>query len=143
MNRLILFLFVLCSCAVNQPQNLGVHNKVLTNCPCSANCVNSFSTTIRHYIKPLPYHSKPELYQKLQKVIIERPRTEVVKQTDNYIHFTTSELFFGYKDDTELYFDENSKLLHFRSAARQGYSDHGANANRIHEIIDALEYPRN
>jgi len=41
-------------------------------------------------------------------------------------------------DDVEFTFDEENKLIHFRSASRLGYGDLEANRNRMNALIEAI-----
>ena len=58
----------------------------------------------------------------------------VKTENENYLHLIFSTSFFKFKDDVELYFDENTKKIHYRSESRLGYSDFGKNKARYEEL---------
>ena len=62
------------------------------------------------------------------------PRSQIVSSTNTYIHVEFTSLIFRFVDDVEFLFDDEKKLIHVRSASRVGYSDLGANRNRVEEI---------
>jgi uncharacterized protein (DUF1499 family) len=67
----------------------------------------------------------------LIQIFSEFPRTELVKEEEDYLHFEVRSFLFGYVDDVEFRFDEATKTIHFRSAARSGYYDFGVNRKRM------------
>lgn len=80
-----------------------------------------------------------ESKQRLQKLLLELPRTHLEKEEKNYLHFTFKSALLGFIDDVEFYFDEKMQLIHFRSASRTGYSDLGVNRKRMDQIISLYE----
>lgn len=42
-----------------------------------------------------------------------------------------------YHDDIEIYFDDSTKLIQYRSASRAGYSDMGLNRERYEKLVEA------
>ncbi len=102
----------------------------LGSCPNKPNCVSSFNDTNNsNYIKPLAI---TKLNFSLKD--LDLSKFNIIERTDKYIHMTHTSMIFRFIDDIELYFDEDAKLLHFRSASRVGYSDLGANRKRIESI---------
>lgn len=67
------------------------------------------------------------------------PRTEVISENSNYIYAEFTSLIMRYVDDVEFYFDEKTKLLHFRSASRLGTGDLGVNRKRIETLLKDLD----
>jgi len=51
-----------------------------------------------------------------------------------YLRATFQSRSFGFVDDVEFLFDEQSGRIDFRSASRVGYSDFGANLRRMEAI---------
>ena len=51
----------------------------------------------------------------LQPVLGAMPRTDVVEQSDGYLHATSRSAFFGFVDDLELYADQAHGLLQART----------------------------
>ncbi|MEH1951658.1 MAG: DUF1499 domain-containing protein [Nostoc sp.] len=119
--------------------SLGVDNGHLSSCPASDNCVVSQNADEKHAIDPIPYHVDRNAARKiLLKVIGVVPRTEIVEQTDNYIHALSKSRIFQFVDDVEFYLPPNESVIHLRSASRVGESDLGVNRRRAEQIRLAL-----
>jgi uncharacterized protein (DUF1499 family) len=118
---------------------VGISNGYLSNCPASPNCVVSLDADSKHAIEPITYHVDRDVARKtLLKVLTVVPRTEVLEQTDNYIHATSKSRIFKFVDDVEFYFPNDEKVIHLRSASRIGDSDLGVNRRRMEQIRLAL-----
>jgi uncharacterized protein (DUF1499 family) len=118
---------------------LGVDNGHLSSCPASDNCVVSQDGDSKHAIDPIAYHIDRDTARKtLLKTLSVVPRTEVIEQTDNYIHALSKSRIFKFIDDVEFYFPPNESVIHVRSAARVGESDLGVNRRRLEQIRLAL-----
>lgn len=110
------------------------HGK-LAPCPDSPNCVSSQSSDSSHFVEPLSYpDSRAEAKTRLLKIIESMPRTQIISNTHLYIHAEVTSLLFRFVDDVEFLFEEESALIHVRSASRIGYSDLGVNRKRIEAI---------
>ncbi|MDZ7994624.1 MAG: DUF1499 domain-containing protein [Nostoc sp. EfeVER01] len=119
--------------------SLGVENGHLSSCPASDNCVVSQNADAKHAIDPIPYHvDRNAAREILLKVIGVVPRTEIVEQTDNYIHALSKSRIFQFVDDVEFYLPPNESVIHLRSASRVGESDLGVNRRRAEQIRLAL-----
>jgi len=89
----------------------------------------------KHYIEPISYSgSKDEAYDKILKIVNSMKRTKILEQKDNYIHTMFTTALFRFKDDVEFLFDDNKKIIHFRSQSRMGGYDWNANRNRMEKI---------
>ena len=120
--------------------DLGVNNGHLSSCPASDNCVVSQNADSKHAIKPIPYHvDRNAAKETLLKVLTVVPRTEVVEQTNNYIHALSKSRIFKFVDDVEFYFPPDESVIHVRSASRVGESDLGVNRRRLEQIRLALQ----
>jgi uncharacterized protein (DUF1499 family) len=118
---------------------VGVSNGHLSNCPASNNCVVSLGADDKHAIDPIAYHvDRDKAREILLKVLTVVPRTEVIEQTDNYIHATSKSRIFKFVDDVEFYFPNDENIIHLRSASRIGESDLGVNRRRVEQIRLAL-----
>lgn len=118
---------------------LGVDNNHLSSCPASDNCVVSQNADAKHAIDPIAYHvDRDTAKQTLLKVLTVVPRTEVIEQTDSYIHALSKSRIFKFVDDVEFYFPTNESVIHLRSASRIGESDLGVNRRRVEQIRLAL-----
>ncbi len=139
---IVLTFFFLLHCTGTRPENLGVKDQKLTPCPESPNCVSSFannSDTI-HYFPAIPYSASLGTEKdKIKKICANLPRTNLVKETNDYLYYEFTSLLMRYVDDVEFYFDEKSKLIHVRSASRLGKGDMGVNRKRMQTIQAELE----
>jgi uncharacterized protein (DUF1499 family) len=119
---------------------LGVNNGYLSACPPSPNCVVSQNADPKHAVDPIPYHvSRDKAREILLKVLSVVPRTEVVEQTDSYIHALSKSRIFKFVDDVEFYLPADESVIHLRSASRIGESDLGVNRRRVEQIRLALK----
>jgi uncharacterized protein (DUF1499 family) len=129
----------LCNIPTTLAAGLGVSNAHLTSCPASPNCVVSQDGDPKHTIDPITYHiDRNAARETLLKVLTVVPRTEVVEQTDSYIHALSKSRIFGFVDDVEFYLPKDEDVIHLRSASRIGDSDLGVNRRRMEQIRLAL-----
>jgi len=113
-----------------RPDRLGVVSGELLPCPDTPNCVNTFGGAA-----PLEYAGDRNTAYSTMRTILENwPRTEVVRTDENYIHVEFRSRVFSFIDDGEFYFPPDEGVIHYRSAARTGRSDFGANASRALDI---------
>ncbi len=118
---------------------MGIDRGHLSSCPTSDNCVVSQDADSKHAIDPIPYHvDRDKARETLLKVLTVVPRTQVIEQTDNYIHALSKSRIFKFIDDVEFYFPPNESVIHLRSASRVGESDLGVNRRRLEQIRLAL-----
>lgn len=144
--RIVFVIFITLTSSVILPaatwadsSSLGVDYSHLTSCPSSPNCVVSQDPDADHAIEPITYHVDRDTARKtLLKVLTVVPRTEVIEQTDNYIHALSRSRIFKFVDDVEFYFPPNESVIHVRSASRVGQSDLGVNRRRLEQIRLAL-----
>jgi len=128
------------SALAKRPENLGVHNGRLADCPGSPNCVCTQATDPQHHIETIPFKGPPsEILKQIKAAVRTIPRTEVVTETENYIHAEATSLIFRFVDDVEFFVDKDAKLIHFRSASRVGHSDLGVNRSRMEKFRDAFQ----
>ncbi|MEM7593876.1 MAG: DUF1499 domain-containing protein [Cyanobacteria bacterium P01_A01_bin.83] len=119
---------------------IGLNNGQLSSCPSSPNCVVSQNGDEEHTIEPIAYQSDRAMAKEtLLKVLSVVPRTEVIDQTDDYIHTESTSRIFKFVDDAEFYFPEDQNVIHVRSASRVGESDLGVNRRRIEQIRLAMK----
>lgn len=110
----------------------------LAKCPDKPNCVSSFNDkSSKNYIEPLKVD---KLNFSLENV--DTKNFQLVKKEPNYLYLTDTSKIFGFIDDIELLYNEEERLIHFRSASRVGYSDMGKNRKRVEalksKIMEAL-----
>ena len=123
------------------PEDLGVINGKLAPCPDSPNCVSTQApqSDNAHYIAPVPFENTPgNTMNRIVQEVTRMPRTRIVKRDGNYLHAEFRSRIFGFVDDVEFYLDTETNLIHFRSAARKGYGDFGANRNRMEDLSELL-----
>ncbi len=122
------------SCAGQQPENLGVQNKQLADCPSKPNCVSSQAADEDHFTAPLTYQGdKIAAIKHLKNVLGSFENATIVLEKDNYLHVEFKSAVMGFVDDLEFYFP-GEKIIHLRSASRLGYSDFGVNAKRVNQL---------
>lgn len=123
------------SCSGTRPANVAEGHNRLAACPETPNCVSTQATDGIHAMKPLPYTSDTkEAMRVLIGVIRMMKRAEIVAQKENYLYAQFTSAFFRFVDDVEFSFNEERKIIHFRSASRLGKSDFGVNRKRMEEI---------
>jgi uncharacterized protein (DUF1499 family) len=107
----------------------------LPPCPDSPNCVSTQALDEKHRMDPIAYAGPmDQAKQRLLTVIASLKRTKILEDRGEYIHAVFTSQIFRFKDDVEFVFDDQNKLIHFRSASRVGYSDLGVNRKRMEEI---------
>ncbi len=116
-----------------RPDNLGVKDGKLADCPGTPNCVSSQSSKPQEKVEPLPAVS----IDRLRQVIEGMERTKIIEQTDNYLYAEFATKLMGFVDDVEFYHD--GAAIQVRSASRLGKSDLGLNRKRVEEIRSLLQ----
>ena len=110
----------------------------LPACPDKPNCVSTQATDDAHRAQPIPYTGGMEAAkQKLLGVLDGLPRTKRITDEGGYLHYTFKTWPIPFIDDVEFLFDDDAKLIHYRSASRVGHSDLGVNAKRMAKIVTA------
>ena len=122
-------------CSGARPTTLGVCEGKLAPCPKSPNCVSTQRTDDKHRIDPLVYTGPMgDARRRLLEIVRLTPRTSLVTQEEYYLHVEYRSKLFGFVDDVEFWFDDDNKVIHFRSASRMGYSDLGVNRKRMEQV---------
>ncbi|WP_413283295.1 DUF1499 domain-containing protein [Vibrio sp. MA40-2] len=116
------------------PSYLGLHGSKLAPMPSTPNAVSSQTEDSEKSVEPLSFVTTEEAKKKVKRVLAQLPSNVVQLEQQDYLHvvFTTDTM--RYKDDVELYFDQEQKLLHYRSQSRVGYSDKGLNRARYEQF---------
>lgn len=115
---------------------IGIKDGKFYPCPKSPNCVSTQSTDEKHKMGPLSFNTLEEAKTKIKGIIGTFKRTKLVTENDNYLHYEFRTATFKFVDDVEFYFDDSAKLVHFRSAARMGWSDLGVNKKRMKKVTE-------
>lgn len=107
----------------------------LKPCPDSPNCVSSQSTDKEHFIQPISYATNAdEALLEIKTIILALPRTRLVSENNQSLHFEFKSRFLKFVDDVDIIINDANKVMDIRSASRTGYSDFGVNRKRV-EII--------
>ena len=113
----------------------GLTNGRFSPCPDSPNCVSSMASAPKQAIEPIAYEGRRDsAKQVMSSVIQSMKRSRLISDSENYIHAEFRSLIFRFVDDVELFFPENTNVIHMKSASRTGYSDFGVNRKRLEEI---------
>lgn len=110
----------------------GLQAGQLTACPSSPNCVSSEAGTPQEQkVDPLPLR----VWGQIPSVVEEMGGT-VTRNEGNYIAAEFTSSLFKFTDDVE--FRRSDEAVHVRSASRVGYSDMGANRERVAALRDQM-----
>ncbi|MHA1884945.1 MAG: DUF1499 domain-containing protein [Promethearchaeota archaeon] len=116
---------------------IGIKDGKFQPCPKSPNCVSTQSVDEKHKLEPLEYTGTiEEAKLKIKKIIATYKRTKLITEEQYYLHYEFRTATFKFVDDVEFYFEEAKNLIHFRSAARLGYSDLGVNKKRMLKVSE-------
>lgn len=119
---------------------VGAGMKSLPPCPTSPNCVSTQAQDEGQAIAPFRYQkNRAEAKEVLKAIVRLLSRTTLVAEDEDYLHYEFTSLLLRFVDDVEFVFDEETKMVHFRSASRSGYSDLGVNRRRMEEIRTLIE----
>ena len=110
--------------------NAGLINGQLQACPDGPRCVSSLATKGQHSIAAFEVpEGLSEPVAAMAAIIRNSPRTEIIVQTDSYLHATFRSALFGFVDDLEILKDDDG--LQVRSVSRVGRGDMGVNRKRV------------
>ncbi|MHA2472041.1 MAG: DUF1499 domain-containing protein [Promethearchaeota archaeon] len=116
---------------------IGIKDGKFHPCPKSPNCVSTQNVDEKHKLEPLEYTGTiEEAKLKIKKIIATYKRTKLITEEQHYLHYEFRTATFKFVDDVEFYFEEAKNLIHFRSAARLGYSDLGVNKKRMLKVSE-------
>ena len=121
----------------SKEKRTGIINNKFKPCPKTPNCVSTMAPKDdrKHYIIPISYNSsQEEAVEKIIQIVNSLKGTTIVVKDINYLHVIFSTKLLKFKDDVEFYFDDSSKIIHFKSASRIGSSDLGTNRKRMEKI---------
>jgi uncharacterized protein (DUF1499 family) len=121
----------------SEEKRTGIINNKFKPCPKTPNCVSTMAPKEdkKHFITPISYNSsQEEAVEKMIQIINSLKGTTITVKDINYMHVIFSTMLLRFKDDVEFYFDDSSKIIHFKSASRIGSSDLGTNRKRMEKI---------
>ncbi|MBM81247.1 MAG: hypothetical protein CMJ78_11735 [Planctomycetaceae bacterium] len=123
----------LLSLLAKAPDNLGVKNGKLGDCPSSPNCVCSHAENKSHAIEPLSLATVDgDPLEYLKEKLGGMSGCEIIDEKPNYLHAVFTTRLFRFQDDAEFLIDGD--VIHIRSASRAGKSDLGLNRKRIEAL---------
>ena len=104
-----------------------------SHCPTNKkNCVSTIDLTSYHKISPLPFNGNPQsIKEEIFDALAKCGQYEIQEENPAYIHAVFKSKWFKFKDDFQLYIDENNRLIHMKSASRLGYYDFKVNRQRV------------
>lgn len=84
---------------------------------------------------PIPYAGTPEqARERLLAVLRAWPRTKIVREEPGAVTVECRSRIFRFVDDVDFRFDDEARLIHFRSASGLGRRDFGVNRERMEGI---------
>lgn len=98
---------------------------------------NGVSTEAESSKRVEPWHFKDSTEETREAVLAAMNSYGGVRLVDsepNYLRFVFITPLMRFRDDAEFHLDEESRLVHFRSESRAGYSDMGLNRRRFEEL---------
>lgn len=104
-----------------------------THCPTNKkNCVSTIDLTSYHRIAPLPVNGEvADAKARIHQTLNQFDHVEIKEEGTHYVHAVFTSKWMKFKDDLELYIDESTRLLHFKSGSRLGYYDFKVNRKRV------------
>lgn len=123
------------------PDNLGLVNGRLPECPASPNCVSTQAPTALHQMPAIPFTgAAADAINKLKQVIADSfSQADLIEEKERYLRYEFRTFLFRFVDDVEFLVDDDKQLIHFRSASRVGYSDMGTNRRRMTTITEEFK----
>lgn len=123
----------------NTAPKLGVQNGELKPLGSRPNSVSTQTDKPDKQVKSIAFdiEAKQQM-QKVQNVIDAMPGAKILQQSDHYLYAVFTSPLMRFKDDVEVYLDDEQKRIHFRSASRVGYSDLGVNRKRYEDFARRL-----
>jgi uncharacterized protein (DUF1499 family) len=109
--------------------------------PCGArHCVSSLSDDPFYAIEPLRYGgARSVAHATLVGALQGMPGVAIETDTPDYIHATATTALMRYVDDMEFVFVADAPVIQLRSSSRLGYSDLGANRQRIETLRERFK----
>ncbi len=134
----------LAAVALTSPQPSYVGQGQLASCPPTPNCVSSLASDDNAYIDPLTYVGSPAIAQSVLETSLQQlPRTIIMQSEEGYVRAESRSRLMRFVDDMEFVFEQDSGIIHVRSAARLGQSDLGVNRARVERLRELFEQQLN
>ncbi|GLR15411.1 hypothetical protein GCM10007940_00260 [Portibacter lacus] len=79
------------------------------------------------------------IINELEEMLGSYENTTLIEKDGNYMHFEFLTRIGNFIDDVEFLIDDKDKVIHFRSASREGYGDFNKNKRRMKMIVKDWE----
>ncbi|MEH6559395.1 MAG: DUF1499 domain-containing protein [Oceanicoccus sp.] len=136
---LVSLLLAGCSGQAEQPQSNTEGRPKLALCPASPNCVSTEEQSSIHGMDAPTLKVTPaQAWPAVVAAVVALPRTTLTYEHNYHLRAESHSWLFRFTDDLEIYLDTENNRLAMRSASRLGYSDLGANARRLKNLITEL-----
>ena len=122
-----------CSNSPSKPQN----PQVLPECGWLPNCINSQSGRGAQASEPI--RANAEQWQKLKAWIALQEDWEITVDNSNFMQAIVTTPLMNFRDDVQLLFLPDDRLIQVRSSSQLGLSDLGTNARRVESLRDQLK----
>ena len=117
------------------PSHVGDETGEFAEIPSSPNAVSSQTDVEEKYVEPLPFAGDVVVAKETLKSVLQNiDEIQLEKVSDRYIHAVYTTNLMRYKNDIEFHFDEEARVIHYRSESRVGYSDMGENRKQYEMI---------
>lgn len=128
----VVVVLVGCTSSPNKPAT----TKELPGCGWLPNCVNT--QVGRGVQSSEPIRADAERWQKLKLWIAGQEDWQINIDDDNFIQAVVKTPVMRFRDDVQLLFLPDARLIQVRSSSRLGISDLGTNARRVETLRDQL-----
>jgi uncharacterized protein (DUF1499 family) len=92
-----------------------------------------------HHAEPVRFTtSADEAMSAVLSAVARLERAEIKERDDRYVRLVVTSRLFRFKDDVEVQVDEDTGLIHYRSASRVGKGDMGVNRKRMQGLVSDL-----
>jgi len=119
-----------------KPQvELGLVNGRFHEISDKPNCVSTQTSYTDKKIPTLPFKGTlKQTHDGIIDALLAYPGIEIITNEADYIYAIATTEKMKFHDDIEIFFDEVTREVHYRSASRAGYSDGGLNRKRYEDI---------
>jgi len=119
------------------PSQLGLHQGRLAALASTPNGVSTMAQDSDKSVAPLNFKADLKATQLATlRAFAHMPNNQIIKRNERYVHAVFFSPRMGFRDDVELYFDQQNQVLHYRSQSRVGYSDMGVNKQRYQRFAE-------
>ena len=101
----------------------------------SRSSVSSGASDEQHAIDGFAFSTSPgDAWNAARAAVAQLPRTEIISQTDDYLHAEFQTSLFRFIDDVEMRLHSEDRTIEIRSRSRVGRQDFMQNRKRIEQI---------